>query len=65
MSDEILNLNKKLLGGGGGGWLYRKYMRIKGGSRQIRKIAYKEGGGLILAIFVRTYYVDDPIVEFE
>ena len=29
----------------------------------MRTIAYKGGGmaGLILAIFVRTYYVDDPI----
>ena len=26
----------------------------------MRTIAYKEGGGLILAIFVRKYYVDDP-----
>ena len=26
-------------------------------------IAYKGGGGLILAIFVRTYYVDDPKSE--
>ena len=40
-------------------------MRIKGGSSQIRTIAYKERGGLILAIFVGTYYVDDLIVEFE
>ena len=31
----------------------------KGGSSQIRTIAYKGGGGLILGIFVRTYYVDD------
>ena len=65
MSDEILNLNKKLSGGGCGGWIYRKYMRINGGSSQIRTIAYKERGGLILVIFVGTYYVDDLIVEFE
>ena len=26
----------------------------------MRMIAYKEGGGLILAIFIRMYYVDDP-----
>ena len=26
----------------------------------MRTIAYKGEGGLILAIFVRTYYVDDP-----
>ena len=33
----------------------------KGSSRQMRTIAYKGGGGgLNLAIFVRTYYVDDP-----
>ena len=31
----------------------------------MRTIAYKKGrgGGLILAIFVRKYYVDDPKVK--
>ena len=29
----------------------------------MRMIAYKEGGVLILAIFVRTYYEDDPIAQ--
>ena len=47
MSDESLNLNKNLLGGGG----------------EMRMIAYKEGGVLILAVFVRTYYEDDPIAQ--
>ena len=28
----------------------------------MRTIAHKGGGGLILAIFVRKYYVDDPYV---
>ena len=28
----------------------------------MRMITYKEEGGLILAIFVRMYYVDDPLV---
>ena len=32
----------------------------KGGSSQMRTIAYKGKGGQILAIFVRMYYVDDP-----
>ena len=27
----------------------------------MRMIAYKGEGGLILAIFVRMYYVDDPL----
>ena len=47
VSDENLNLNKE---------------RIHiGGSSQMRTVVYKEvEGGLILAIFVHTYYVDDP-----
>ena len=53
MSDENLNQNKNLLGGG---WrVYKKYVRIKAVSSQMYTIAYKEGGGLILAGFVRTY----------
>ena len=73
MSDENLNLNENLLGEdeggrggrGGGGWIYRTYVRIKGGGGGVkpkRTSASKGGeGGLILAIFVRTYYVDDSI----
>ena len=38
----------------------QKVRTHKGGSRKIRTIAYKGGGDLILAIFVRTYYVDHP-----
>ena len=30
----------------------------------MRAIAYKGEGGLILAIFVRTYYEDDPPIHF-
>ena len=30
----------------------------------MRAIAYKGEGGLILAIFVRTYYEDDPAIHF-
>ena len=29
----------------------------------MRTIAYKEGGSLIWAIFVRMYYVDDLIIK--
>ena len=29
--------------------------------RQMRTIAYKGDGGLILAIFVSMYYLDDPL----
>ena len=35
----------------------------KGGSSQMRKIEYKDGGGVILPFFVRTYYVDDPFLQ--
>ena len=32
----------------------------------MRTIAYTEGGGgLILAIFMRTYYVDDPKCSWQ
>ena len=45
--DENLNLNKNLLGGEVGVSIWK-----------VR--THKGGRGLILAIFVRTYYVDDP-----
>ena len=57
MSDKNLNLNKNLLGGG---WIDRKYVRIKGGQAKCVRLRTKREGGLILAIFVRKYYVDDP-----
>ena len=47
VSDENLNLNKNLLGGEVGVSIWK-----------VR--THKGGQGLILAIFVRTYYVDDP-----
>ena len=45
MSDENLNLNKNLLGGGG---IYRKYVRIKGGGKpkRVRLRSRGEGRGL-------------------
>ena len=50
MSDKNFTLNKNLLGG----------ERSKGmpGERGLRHCVQR-GGGLILAIFVRTYYVGD------
>ena len=59
VNGENLNLNKNLLGGKGGVNIL-KVRTHKGGSSQMRTIVYKGKGGLILAIFVRTYYVDDP-----
>ena len=57
MCDENLNLNKNLLGR----WIYRKYVHIKVGSSQMCTITYKgKGGGLILSIFLHTYYVYNP-----
>ena len=61
MSDENLNLNKNLLEGGGeGARIYRKYVRIKGGQTKCVRLRTRREGGLILAIFVRTYNMDDP-----
>ena len=49
-----MNLNKNLLGG-----IYRKYVRIKGGLAKCVRLRTIGEVGLILANFVRTYYVDD------
>ena len=58
MSDKNLNLNKTLLEAGEGGE-YIKYVRIKEG--QAKCVRGGKGGGLILAILVRMYAVDDPL----
>ena len=50
----------------GGQWIYRRYVRIKGGQTKCEKLRTRgEGGwvgGLILVIFVRTYYVNDTLL---
>ena len=44
---------------------YIENMTDKEGSSQMRTIAYKEEGGLILVISVCMYYVDDPILVLK
>ena len=46
----------------GRGWIYRKYVRLKGGQAKCVRLRTRGEGGLILVIFVRTYYVDDPLL---
>ena len=42
MIDENLNLNKNLLGEGG--WIYRNYVRIKGGQAKCVRLRTRGGG---------------------
>ena len=59
--DENLNLNKNLLEEGeGGGGIYRRSVRIKGGQAKCVRFRARGEGSLILAIFVRTYHVEYP-----
>ena len=52
---ENENLNKYLLGGGKD----RKYVGMKGDQAKCVKLGTREG-----AIFVRTYYMNDPFWVF-
>ena len=45
-----------------GGGEYIKHVCIKGEMKPNASNCVQGGGGLILAIFVRMYYADDPIV---
>ena len=76
MSDENLNLNKNLLGGGeyientyaqsggggGGGGVKPKCVGLGTRGKVGGKVVFFLG--FFFAIFVRTYNVDDPIKEY-
>ena len=61
VSDENLNLNNKFIKRGEVNiWKVPTHKGRGGGVKPNTYECVQEGGGLILAEFVRTYYVHDP-----
>ena len=60
-----MNLNKKILGEGKSIEKVRTHAQVGGGQPKSVRLRTRKEAGLILAIFVRTYYMDEPTVITE